>query len=471
MNRVTQGLGVFAALLPLVAAPIAGAATTLAGQPLPDPPAEVVIINPINGWVQAINGYPTPRPGYLCDLPGNTCTNVEWPFLSIPEGVTAFDAALKAASASGEPIIVSGYSQGGQVAQQWLIQHLDDPNAPSPQDLTFVLFGNSTRLYGGSLVYFGGQFGGLGDVWPTSPYSVIDVARQYEYSADMPDNIFSPFYGLAFANALAGGWYLHDYVSVEQPSAINDPANTVWKVGNITYVLIPTENLPLLDPLRQFGLTALADALNAPLKALIDTAYNRDYPGVISPGVILSPQSAQTITLDAAALRVSDSNVQPGEDLGTAMGFADAQQDIQAGAATVSRKTIQAGAATVPEALHQPDRGARHGVKDGGGSGSRPGLDTPGAAVDNPTPTQALDTPNSVPEVPLINVKRDSLKADPGQLGPKHRKPGGGLTDALTSVQDTMNSTIKKITNGLKSGGGKTGEPSASEVGTGDNSE
>ena len=417
------------------------------------------------GGCKTLAAIPTPHPGFLCDLPGNTCTNVDWPFLSIPEGVTAFDAALKAASASGEPIIVFGYSQGGQVAQQWLIQHLDDPNAPSPQDLTFVLFGNSTRLYGGSLVYFGGQFGGLGDVWPTSPYPVIDVARQYEYSADQPNDIFSPFFGLAFANALAGGWYIHDYGSVEQPSAINDPANTVWKVGNITYVLIPTENLPLLDPLRQFGLTALADALNAPLKALIDTAYNRDYPGVISPGVILSPQSAQTITLDAAALRVSDSNVQQGADLSTATAFPDAQQNGALGK-EVESPNVQQDGLTIVSTASTPDDAVTTVKQDVTAGTAAPGLDT---AVES-TP-DASDPSSTAPTVPLINVKRDSLKADPGQLGPKHRKPGGGLTDALTSVQDTMNSTIKKITDGLKSGGGKTGEPSASEGGTGDNSE
>jgi hypothetical protein len=41
-------------------------------------------------------------------------------------------------------------------------------------------------------------------VWPDSQYPVIDVARQYDYSADFPNNP-SPYFLLAVANALAGG--------------------------------------------------------------------------------------------------------------------------------------------------------------------------------------------------------------------------------------------------------------------------
>ena len=81
---------------------------------------------------------------------------------------------------------------------------------------------------------------------------------------------------------------------------------------------------------------------------------------------------------------MSGSEVQPGEDLGTAMGFADAQQDIQAGAATVSQQDIQAGAATVPEALSNPTGVLDTVSKSVAAPEAGLGLDTPGAAVDNP---------------------------------------------------------------------------------------
>jgi len=181
----------------------------------------------------------------------------------------------------------------------------------------------------------------------------------------------------------------------------------------------------------------------------------------------LTPDSGETVTLDVEALRVSGSEVQPGEDLGTAMGFADAQQDIQAGAATVSQQDIQAGAATVPEALSNPA-----GVLDTVSKTVAPeaglGLDAPSAAVDNPAPTPAPDTPISVPEVPLINVTRDSLKAEPGQFGPKHRAPGGGLSGAVKSVGDQFGSAISRISDGLRGGGAEPGESSPGEAGTGE---
>jgi hypothetical protein len=195
-----------------------------------------------------------------------------------------------------------------------------------------------------------------------------------------------------------------------------------------------------------------------------------------------SSESGETFTLDVEAQRVSGSEVQPGEDLGTAMGFADAQQDIQAGAATVSQQDIQAGAATVsqqdiqagaatvPEALSNPA-----GVLDTVSKTVAPeaglGLDTPSAAVDNLTPTQVLDPPSSVPEVPLINVTRDSLKAEPGQSGGQHRMPGGGLAGAVKSVGDQVSSAISRISDGLRGGGAETGESSPGEAGTGDTSE
>jgi pimeloyl-ACP methyl ester carboxylesterase len=291
---------VIAALLPLVALPTAGAATTW---PYVVAPGDhtVVIAHPINGWVQAITGYPAPRPAFLCDTPGYTCSNITWPFPFIPEGVTALDTAISDASSgpNADPIIVFAYSQGTQVAEQWLVQHKDDATAPSAADLSFILLGNSTRAFGGSL----NVFGGFGDVWPASKYDVIDIAREYEYSADLPNNPSSPYYGLALINAIMGGYYLHDYASVADLNVINDPANTVWKVGNITYVLVPTENLPLLDPLRQFGLAALADQLNGPLKAQIDQAYNRNYPGLINDPPV---QDTTTNLVTASALSTSD---------------------------------------------------------------------------------------------------------------------------------------------------------------------
>ena len=100
---------------------------------------------------------------------------------------------------------------------------------------------------------------------------MIDVSQQYDMASDFPDN---PFNLLALLNANAGFFFTHqDYESVD----IYDEANYVWVEGNTTYVFVPTENLPLLTPLRWVGLGFLADALNAPLKEIVERAYDRSY--------------------------------------------------------------------------------------------------------------------------------------------------------------------------------------------------
>jgi hypothetical protein len=286
VNRVTKGLAVFAALLALVAVPTAGAATV---PPLPSP-ATVLTLSPFS----YPGGITNQLQGSLCQTP-RTCVPVNWPIF-VPLGVPELDTAIN--STSGK-IIVFGYSEGAQVAEQWVIQHANDPNAPSSANLTFVAIGNSTRAYGGSL-----NMGGFSEVWPQSQYPVIDIARQYDYAADFPNNSSSPYFLLAVVNALVGGFNTHDYKGVN----INDPANTVWTVGNITYVLVPTQNLPLVDPLRGLGLTALADQLQAQLKPLVDQAYNRNYPGLsasVASDPTVAPQDA-TVSVSLAPAPAAD---------------------------------------------------------------------------------------------------------------------------------------------------------------------
>lgn len=202
--------------------------------------------------------------------------------------------------------------------------------------MTFVVIANATRAYGGSLVV---PAGGVGaphtEVWPDSKYTVIDVAREYDMTADFPNNPSSPSYLLAVANAFAGFLTIHfDYRDVN----INDPANTVWTVGNTTYVLTPTENLPLLSPLRTIGLGAVADRLNGPLKAQIDTAYDRNYPG-------LQPAGTPGLAVKAAASPATD----PAPALDT----------------TPSPRTPQTSAATAPRTSHRATTTTRGPRKSG----------------------------------------------------------------------------------------------------------
>src|SRR6516225_1919322 len=134
-SRVAGNFAACAALLPVVAMPTAGAAVTIPS------PATVLSVSPADINLNfELNGA-------VCQNP-NTCTTVilYLPFITA-SGVTALQDALTPPPAG--KIIVFGYSHGAEVVEQWLAQHLTDPNIPSPEVLSFVVIGNPTRAFGG----------------------------------------------------------------------------------------------------------------------------------------------------------------------------------------------------------------------------------------------------------------------------------------------------------------------------------
>lgn len=219
--------------------------------------------------------------GQLC-LPPNVCTVVAYPSASIgsvalQQGAVNLQSAI--AATSGKKIVMA-YSQGGFVVTMWLNAHAHAASAPSPDDLTFVVFGNPQRGVGGVSTATGG-----GSTPTDTAYRIIDVSRQYDMESDWPDN---PGNLLAVANAVAGYLLIHtDYTDVD----INDPNNLVKTVGNTTYVLVPTADLPLLEPLRRLGLHAIADQLQPVLKPIVDSAYDRSgFTPETTPVLPLPPQ-------------------------------------------------------------------------------------------------------------------------------------------------------------------------------------
>jgi AcrR family transcriptional regulator len=230
--------------------------------------------------------------GTLCESGG--CDLIPYLPFSTAAGVSLLTERLSSTAdvsrvASDTDTVVFGYSHGAVVAAEWLAEHAEDPLAPAAGQLSFVLIGNPTRAYGGTY-----------PALPQTQYQVIDVVRQYDPVADFPAD---PFNLLAMLNIGAGilsSVHL-DYTDV----ALDDPGNTVWTEGNITYVFVPTRNLPLLTPLRLIGLGWLADELNEPLKEIVERAYDRPYlpeaepvdpPAEPAPDPVVEPVAE---TLDA----------------------------------------------------------------------------------------------------------------------------------------------------------------------------
>lgn len=257
-------------VLALQAVGTAAAADAPVFDALPPGPARVLTLSLIPG------GNDDDLRGVVCEA--RTCIPVAYPYLERAAGVAELDNALRDGLTDRQ--IVFGYSQGALVSTDWLEEYSGTAAVVPPSELGFVLFGNPARKYGGSRV-------ALGDLTPATAYKVLDVSRQYDMASDAPDDSFNL---LATINAWAGFSSVHpDYEDVD----IYDPANYVWKEGNTTYVFVPTERLPILGFLYGVGLTGLADALDAPLRAQIEKAYDRSYlpaePGMLPAEEELEP--------------------------------------------------------------------------------------------------------------------------------------------------------------------------------------
>lgn len=256
---------------------------------------------------------------------GNSCSEVPYlsgvPYVGEADGVRALTSALRSVTS---PTTVLGFSQGSLVASYWLRANAGKPGAPNPENLSFVLAANPLRKYGGSR-----PAAGLDRPTPDTEYKVLDIAIEYDGAADFPDN---PFNLLAVANAMAGFQYIHifGYDDVDLDTA----DKMVWTDGNTTYVLVRSENIPLLQPLRTLGMNELADRLNGPLKQIIDTAYKRDYPNVVAPedqDEVLAQfpkapkKPSSQILSEPRALRISSHD--PATTPGTNAGTEDADTD------------------------------------------------------------------------------------------------------------------------------------------------
>lgn len=225
------------------------------------------------------------------------------------------------------PAVIFGYSQGATVAsrQKELLSKLSAANQAA---IAFVLIGNPNRPNGGlfeRLAAFGTVpvlDATFGLPTPTdTAMSTVDIAFQYDGVVDFP---LYPLNLLATANAAAGFWYTHgSYLSpngrnaeelpngltpAELAAAIADPANRQQVPGSDTaYIMIPTPNLPLLQPLREFAeltgtqffIEPLIALVQPALRVLIETGYDRSLPySQPAPLRLLAPVNPITLTVD-----------------------------------------------------------------------------------------------------------------------------------------------------------------------------
>lgn len=374
--------------------------------------------------------------GYCSASSGNTCEPVEYlsdvPVVGELSGLAALTVALWL---TPSPKTVLGFSQGAVIATDWLRSNSDNALAPSPEGLSFVLVANPLRKYGGSRPAFASGI----PPTPATQYDVLDITVEYDVVADFPDN---PLNLLALANALAGFQYIH--IFGYQDVDLENAEKLVWNEGNTTYVLIRTQEIPLLEPLRQLGLGAIADNLNDPLKAVIDSAYDRNYPGLVSQDKLdsalqqfSSPEAvrsdAEPVATAAAATAISRSSAVAGspEKPDAVLPHTESSEDVESLAIPESGELV----AEDPEPASEADE---------------PSLE----AEAEPTPAEADE----------VNAESDPDSQDDDSAPDVEGDPNSQDDDSASDVDSTDNSvgSDEATSRGGEADGGDNTSTSAS---------
>jgi len=225
--------------------------------------------------------------GSLCASP-NVCTPVDYPAWPLgqhfnDEGAKLLIDAINAQPAGGPPVVAFGHSQGGQVIYTAVRRWLADPaNAPDPSTVSWVSIGNPENAFGGVKKQDG--------LAPDTAYHGIEVIKEYDGWADAPSG---PFNLLSWLNGQVGKSTTHvwGYFDVD----LNSPNNTYYRPndvngnpGNITYVFVPNDTLPLIE---MTGILAplLNPILDPILRPIVDAGYSRpDWPTVPGPVQVLA---------------------------------------------------------------------------------------------------------------------------------------------------------------------------------------
>ncbi len=231
-------------------------------------------------WLPGMAVVPLNYPAQLGPLWGSGALSGDE---SLIAGQQALHAAILAEIAKGNTVSVAGLSLGTMVIDREIayLHTLPESEAPSPDAITFYVFGGESRGFGQTyapgrtLPIIGVTFHRI----PETRYNTVVVYGQWDGWAAPPDR---PWNLLAVANAVMGALYTvngsNDHsraarASLEDAILMSDIVNDLG--GRTRTYMIPETNLPLTRPLRQLGVPdAFVDRLNELLLPWIRTGYS-----------------------------------------------------------------------------------------------------------------------------------------------------------------------------------------------------
>lgn len=283
-----SGAGVLALASMLTAAAAFGTDETaliMGGSGIPIPPP-IYITDVNDSYLQCYPPVCTPQglftPEGLYPMTGVK----QLPFdTSVAQGVTILNDTLQRQLATGTDVTVFGWSQSSTVSSLEMANIVNGSAGihPDPGQLSFVLVGDPNNPNGGMFERFdlipgvspsmlGTTFSGA---TPVTEYPTTIYTGEYDAVGDYPRY---PLNLLSDLNAMMGFVFVHTQYPTLTPdqlaTAVPVPTSLGYD-GATTYYMIPTENLPLLDPLRSIPVVGpvMADLLQPDLKVLVNLGY------------------------------------------------------------------------------------------------------------------------------------------------------------------------------------------------------
>ena len=200
---------------------------------------------------------------------------------SLAIGQQMLNTDILNATATGQPFVVAGLSEGTLVIDRELAYLASAPSAPPANMVTFVEFGNPERGIADTYLPAGTNFpriiGYTTAPPPVTKYHTDVVYTQYDGWADPPDR---PWNLLADLNAVQGAMHIHSptaHASLSGAVMVSSETNSLG--GSTTTYMIPTATLPLLWPLQQMGApNSVVSWLNTALTPIVNQGYSQYDP-------------------------------------------------------------------------------------------------------------------------------------------------------------------------------------------------
>ena len=241
---------------------------------------------------------------------------------SVAEGLTALQSAITAQLTDGNNVVVFGYSQSATTAtnEMRILDALPVGQRPDPSQLAFILVADPNNPVGGIFERFRGFYVPWLDIPlngatpANTPYPTSIYTLQYDGIADFPQY---PLNVLSDINAVMGVAYLHQMyplLTADQVAGAVHLATSPGYTGNTNYYLVLSQDLPLVQPIRDIPNVgpAIADLIQPDLRVLVDMGYGNlgpgfDYANNPTPARLLHLVNPVTVAVDLAAGAVQGS--------------------------------------------------------------------------------------------------------------------------------------------------------------------